>query len=284
MLGSFSIEGDHPNRRSNRRWQRAFPGWRLSIALGVYLVLGSGRAALAQAPWASPDLPDAPAPKLGEQESTPAPTHKKQQPLGATIGLLSRRSFFFPELAYQQGALTRLEKLELAADLSVAPSEFSSSAATSAIDQADDAIPGYGQGWAGYGKRFGSSLATNASANMFGSFLLASAFHQDPRYFVSKGGFRQKIGNALGRVIITRTDYGSRAPNGSGLLGDLLAEGLANAYLPEAERSTGKTFRRFGVRVGVDAAANVFKEYWPSIFKNLGLIKLEPKDLAKAPS
>jgi hypothetical protein len=78
--------------------------------------------------------------------------------------------------------------------------------------------------------------------------------------------------------VITRTDTGRSTFNWSGVLGGLMAEGLANSYLPDAERTTGTTFSRFGVRIGFSALDNVVKEYWPTIFKSLGITKLVPSE------
>ena len=241
-------------------------------AAAALLLFSATSRASAKSPRVSAGLPDAPAPQAQAQ----APEQKGK--LGGTVGLLSRRSLFFPELAFQKGPLNTRQKLELAADESIAPSRFASSAVTAAFEQARNDIPGYGQGAEGYGKRYGSSMATTASANMFDTFLLPTLFRQDPRYFVRPNAtFKQRVGNALRRVVVTRTDSGGEAFNVSGILGALMAEGLANSYLPDAERTTGKTFQRFGIRIGVGAAANVLKEYWPSIFRSLGMGKLAPK-------
>jgi hypothetical protein len=59
-------------------------------------------------------------------------------------------------------------------------------------------------------------------------------------------------------------------------LGPLAAEGLANAYLPDSERTVGKTFERYGYRIGFGAANNLLKEYWPTIFKRLRIAKVAP--------
>jgi hypothetical protein len=56
----------------------------------------------------------------------------------------------------------------------------------------------------------------------------------------------------------------------------LLAEGLANTYLPDSERTAGKTFERYGIRIGFSAANNILKEYWPTIFKRLRIGKVAP--------
>jgi hypothetical protein len=145
------------------------------------------------------------------------------------------------------------------------------------ITQARNSWPGYGQGWEAYGKRYGATLALNASTDMVGTFLLPSMLHHDPRYFVlAHGTFSQRIAHALKRVVVTPTDAGGQAMNISGILGPLAAEGLANTYLPDAERTTGQTFGRFGIQMAVIAGSNVAKEFWPVIFKTLRIGKLAP--------
>jgi hypothetical protein len=190
---------------------------------------------------------------------------------------LERRSIFFPSIATTKGPLSTKEKFELFADESVAPSRFLSSAAGAAIGQAQNSLPGYGQGWSGYGKRFGSSMATAASTNFFGTYLISSALHRDPRYFVTlHGGLGHRIGYALSRIVISRTDEGKDAANWAGMLGPLLAESLANSYLPEKEQTAGRTFQRYGIRIGLNTASNALREYWPTIFRNLRISKLAP--------
>ena len=239
-------------------WVAAFPG----------VVMGQGRSRVE-------DLPDTPTPKQ-EQNSAQQPSDTKFK---TTIAILGKRSVFFPELAFNKGPLTARKKLELSVDETVAPSRFLGSMFTSGIGQARNALPGYGQGWSGYGKRFGSSVASNAWNHLFGTFLLPSMLHEDPRYFVKAfGGPRARILYALERVVITRSDTGRSTFNWSGVMGGLMAESLANSYLPDAERTGGKTFSRFGIRIGFSALDNVIKEYWPTIFKSMGITKLVPNE------
>ena len=94
--------------------------------------------------------------------------------------------------------------------------------------------------------------------------------HQDPRYFPIKDAtLRESIRHALRRIVITPTDSGREAPNYSGLMGSLAAEILANTYLPDDDRTAGKTFKRLGKGVAIRAGTNILKEYWPTIFKRL---------------
>jgi hypothetical protein len=221
------------------------------------------------------NLPDAPVAK----QRISGKKQQSQGTLKTTLEIMGSRSAFFPELAIERGPLTAHRKLELALDETIAPSRSLGSAFTSGISQARNALPGFGQEWGGYGKRFGSSMASNATSHMLGTFLLPSMLHQDPRYFVRlHGSFGARAGYALRSLVVTRTDSGGQAFNWSGLLGSLMAEILANSYLPDEERTAGKTFGRFGVRTGFSAVGYLVKEYWPTIFKSLRISKLVPSE------
>jgi hypothetical protein len=80
----------------------------------------------------------------------------------------------------------------------------------------------------------------------------------------------------LSRIVVTRTDEGKLGANWPGLIAPLLAEGLANSYLPAKEQTAGRTFQRYGWRIGLNTASNVLREYWPTIFRSLGISKIIP--------
>ena len=227
------------------------------------------------------ELPNAPIPRQesAKQEGTKqenAP-QKRENPFHSTIEILGRRSIFFPDLATSSKPLRAREKLELFADQSIAPSRMLSSLAGAGISQAANRLPRYGQGGEGYAKRFGSSMASEASNHFFGTFVIPSMLHDDPRYFVKlHAGLGHRIGYALGRMVVTRKDDGTETANWPGMIAPLLAESLANSYLPTDERTAGKTFRRYGVRLGFTAAGNLAKEYWPTIFRSLRITKSAP--------
>jgi hypothetical protein len=243
-----------------------------ALRLGTLLFVVAGAVALqAQQPPKPKDLPDSPAPKQAQA------SEKHENRFETTVGILGRRSIFFPDLATSPGPLSSKQKLELFADKSIAPSRFLSSALGAGVGLARDSLPGYGEGGAGYGKRFGALMATGASSDFFGTYLFASAFHSDPRYFVIlRGGPWRRISYGVSRLVVTRTDAGTQGANWPGLLGPLFAESLANSYLPEREQTAGRTFGRYGVRLGVTAGTNILKEYWPSIFRSLRIAKIVP--------
>jgi hypothetical protein len=243
-----------------------FVNWALRVLASLLIFVGTAMAQQEPKPKELPDVP------VAKQDSA---AEKHGNAINETIGILGRRSFFFPDLATTPTPLGTKQKFQLFVDQSVAPSRFMSSGFTAGIGQARDSLRGYGEGGTGYGKRFGSSMASAASSNFFGTFLLASALHRDPRFFVSMhSGVGYRIGYAITRIVIGRTDDGRNAANWPGMLGPLLAESLANSYLPEQERTAGNTFQRYGWRIGANTAGNVLREYWPVIFRSLHLTKI----------
>ncbi|HTQ59769.1 MAG TPA: hypothetical protein VMI32_06080 [Candidatus Solibacter sp.] len=238
------------------------------------LALLCGPNAMAQQKPEPASLPDTPAPKQSAKDAA----RKQQKGVWQTpLGLIARKSYFYPDLATSPGPLTSLQKFELFLDKSISPPQILSSAASAGISEARGTLAGYGQGGEGYGKRFGSSMATGASSHFFGSFLLPAMLHDDPRYFVSlKSGFVARAKYALRRAVVIRTDAGGESFNWPGTVGPLAAEGMANLYLPDSERTAGKTFQRYGIRIGFGAANNLLKEYWPTIFKKLRIAKVAP--------
>jgi hypothetical protein len=248
----------------------------LIAALGTATAANAqGSVHVADQATQSTTLPDAPTPQNRPQQADQGPKAQLKQ----TMEVLGKRSIFFPELAHERRPLTSKQKFQLAVDETIAPSRFLSSAFTAGISQARNSLSDYGQGWEGYGKRYGSSVASNASSHLLGTGVIPSLTHEDPRYFVKLfGSPKSRILYAMSRVLITRTDDGRSTFNWSNVMGGLMAEGLATSYLPDSERTYGKTFTRFGVRIGFGALDNVVKEYWPTIFKSLRINKLIPPE------
>ncbi len=116
----------------------------------------------------------APEPQAPQDSSS-----KHKSPMDQTVGILSRRSIFFPDLATDRCPLTSTQKFKLFVDKTISPSTWVSASLSSAEKQAFNTYPGYGQGWQGYGKRYGAAIANSASTNFLGTFLFPSLFHQD---------------------------------------------------------------------------------------------------------
>ncbi len=120
----------------------------------------------------------------------------------------------------------------------------------------------------GWGKRFGASLADTESRRFIQGFVLASALHQDPRYFRSRAHSKIQRGwYAVTRVLVTKSDSGRDTFNSSEFLGALFTTSLQNAYYPERDRTFEKTMGRFLGALSSDASSNLLQEFWPDIHR-----------------
>jgi hypothetical protein len=139
------------------------------------------------------------------------------------------------------------------------------------VSQAQDSEPGYGQGAAGYGKRFGASAADGTIENFLTGAILPSILHQDPRYFQSgQGGFWHRTGYAVSRMFVTRTDSGGRQFNYSEIVGSAMSASISTySYHPQGDRTLPNTASVWGTQVGYDTITIVVKEFWPDIRRKL---------------
>ena len=138
------------------------------------------------------------------------------------------------------------------------------------LAQANDDPSGYGQGAAGYGKRFSAGLADETAAGFFGTFLFPSVLHQDPRYYrLGAGSFKKRLGHVLIRPVLTHKDSGGRTFNWSGLLGSIAASSLSNAYYPEGNRGAGATFSRVAISIPFNLINQLVDEFGPDLQKKI---------------
>jgi hypothetical protein len=188
----------------------------------------------------------------------------------ALYNLLQRRSIVFPDIAYSSERLSAGKKFKLFVDNSVSVDSFAWALMGSAVSQADDSPTGFSQGWNAYGKRFGAGMARQSSTEFFGTFLIASALHEDPRFYAEiHPPFAHALKYSLQHVFIMRYDDGREGVAWSRLGGPLLAEGLANAYWPERNRSAGDTLLRYGLDLVSRAGGNMLREYWPVLLEKI---------------
>lgn len=153
------------------------------------------------------------------------------------------------------------------------------------IGQAEDSEPGFGQGAAGYGKRFESALADGTIENFITGAVLPSLLHQDPRFFQSgRGSFAHRSGYAVSRIFVTRTDSGGEQFNYSEVLGSALSATIStNSHHPKStilttssgprfipsDRTLKNTASVWGTQVGYDTLTIVVKEFWPDIHRKM---------------
>lgn len=214
--------------------------------------------------------PDSPQPK---QEATPQPSGHSQ----SFIGYVTSRSIVFPDIATNPLPLSAGGKFKIFVNQAISPAYILGSGVSAAVNQANNSPSATGQGWEAYGTRVGYSLARASSTSFFGTFVFASMLHQDPRFFPeSHPGFLHAIKYSAVRIVVTRNDKGNDVFNSSGLLGPLAAEALSNSYLPRSEQTGARSMERYGSDLAWRFAANMFKEYWPTIFRDMHLQRVMP--------
>ena len=180
--------------------------------------------------------------------------------------------------------LTTGQKYKVVAQGSFDPIQLVWYGALSGLSQAENSEPGFGQGWAAYGKRFGAYAADGTIENFFVGAILPSMLHQDPRYFQSgHGSFFARSGYAVSRIFVTRTDSGHHQFNYSEIVGSAMASAISTySYHPHpgytpgqttpyiaSDRTLKNTASVWGSQVGYDTITLVVKEFWPDIRRKL---------------
>lgn len=201
-------------------------------------------------------------------------------------------NFLSIENTAQLPPLTAKQKFAVVARGTFDPVQFPWWAFLSALSQAEDSEPGYGQGWEAYGKRFGTSAADGIIENFMTAAVLPSLLHQDPRFFQSgKGSFLRRSEYAVSRIFITRTDSGHSQFNYSEIVGSALSAGISTySYHPKStylstptnphkfvgsDRTLVNAADVWGSQVAYDTITIVVKEFWPDIHRKLAKHKIE---------
>jgi hypothetical protein len=176
--------------------------------------------------------------------------------------------------------LTSKEKFKVVARGSFDPVIYPWYGFLSAISQAQDSEPGYGQGWGGYGKRYGAAFADGTIENFITGAILPSVLHQDPRYFqLGSGTFTHRALYAISRNVITRGDSGHSQFNYSEIVGGGMSAFISTySYHPSEDRTISNTMSVWATQYAYDTITIVVKEFWPDIHR-----KLSHKQIQEAP-
>lgn len=163
-------------------------------------------------------------------------------------------------------ALIPREKFKLFARQTFDPFQWIAAGAQAGLSQAENRMPGYGQGAAGYGKRYGAAMADVSDHEFISNFLFPILWKQDPRYFrLWQGSLPHRVGYSLEQKFSAKTDQGGRQFNYSKVLGAFAAKAVANIYYPPADRSFGLTMSRSGLSILSGMGSALGAEFWPDI-------------------
>lgn len=173
--------------------------------------------------------------------------------------------------------LTWKQKFSTTAKGAFDPYEFAIVGVLAGIRQARDAYPAFGEGAAGYGKRYGAAFADQVDGNIMVGAVFPSVLRTDPRYYQrSHGSFLRRFAYAVSRIAVTRTDSGRNVFNISEFAGNAVAAGISNLYYPDQNTSLASTTTNWATQLSIDAFGNELKEFWPDIHRKLHRRKKQP--------
>jgi len=182
--------------------------------------------------------------------------------------------------------LTTKQKFTVVARSTFDPAQYPWWGLLSAISQAENSEPAFGQGWAGYGKRYGATAADSTIENFLVGATFPSILHQDPRFFQSgEGGFGRRTWYSVSRIFVTRTDSGHSQFNYSEIFGSALGAAISTySYHPRSTYistpsnphkfiGSDRTLVNAGdvwvTQLTLDTITIAVKEFWPDIHRML---------------
>jgi len=169
---------------------------------------------------------------------------------------------FYVSYVKDAAPLTTKQKFSLATHDTLDWTSWIGISVSADIEQANNSYAGYGQGAAGYGKRWAARFGDGRTSDYLSHAVFASLFHQDPRYFYQGTGTKKsRLYHAVSNAWIARSDSGKNMPNYSYLLGTMVSGALSNAYYPHADRGANLVFTNAFIGIAGRAGANVLQEF-----------------------
>jgi hypothetical protein len=170
---------------------------------------------------------------------------------------------FYISYTHDAAPLTTKQKFSLASHDTLDWTSWVGISAAAGIEQANNSYAGYGQGAAGYGKRWAAKFGDGRTSDYLSHAVFPSLFHQDPRYFYQGTGTKKsRLYHALSNAVIARSDSGNLMPNYSYLLGAMVSGAISNAYYPHADRGANLVFTNAFVGIAGRAGGTVLQEFF----------------------
>lgn len=260
----------------------------LRTCVTVLLVIGAATAVrtyaqdLSEQKQSAPALPSHPEAHTLQKSQEEIVMERKEQSQ-RVLGMLPQ---FGVTNRQDAPPLTHYDKFHLFLKSVFDPASIGLVGLQSAISQADNQFPAYGQGSAGYGKRFGAAFADEVDAGFWSNFAYPILLKEDPRYFrLGEGSLKGRVSYGIKQEFICHTDRGGRSFNFSNVLGAFTSGAISNLYYPgntlirtipgigtspavpvyQNERGTELTVSRASFALGYGIIGGLFDEFWPDI-------------------
>ncbi|MGA9565176.1 MAG: carboxypeptidase-like regulatory domain-containing protein [Candidatus Korobacteraceae bacterium] len=170
---------------------------------------------------------------------------------------------FYATYVSDAAPMNTKQKFGLAWKAAIDPTSFVIAGIIAGGEQADNSFPGYGQGAAGYARRFGAAYGDFFIGNYISNAILPSILKQDPRYFYKgTGTIKSRILYALEMSVMTKGDNGNWQPNYSGILGSLASGAISSLYYPEgSQHGFETTLNNTLIGIATGAGVNILQEF-----------------------
>ncbi len=199
-----------------------------------------------------PSLPDAPIPV--------AEGHERLFLVVPAFGITNQKT---------PPPLTVRQKFGLASRQAFDPFMWLSTGIQAGLSQAGNEFPQYGQGSAGYGRRYGAAMLDVVSGG-FSSTAYSVLLHQDPRYFrLGTGSIPRRVFYSVAQQLSAHGDSGHRQFNWSNVLGTFTSSAISNAYYPKPNRGLGLTLNRASVSLLWGFTGELTDEFGPDVSRKL---------------
>jgi hypothetical protein len=194
-----------------------------------------------------------------QQETPPAPQEESKRILWIIPNYRTS-----PTLDDYQPLPPKL-KFRIAAEDSFDRGTLALAALFAAEGQLTGSTPSFGHGVGAYARYAAASWGDLVIGNFMTEAIYPTLLRQDPRYFRrGTGSGWSRLGYAVGQIFWTHTDSGGTQFNFSEIVGNSTAVAIGNAYYPD-NRTVSNNLSKLGMQIGVDAAANILKEFWPDL-------------------
>jgi len=158
---------------------------------------------------------------------------------------------------------------EVARPITLLPALYSAS-----YEQLFNTDPKYGHDAGAFGEKFGASMLRSASVRVFSDGVLASALHQDPRYYrIGQGSVIHRGLRSAMQALVRRGDDGGSQINFSGIGGRAAAAALTVTYYPEPSITAPVVASTFLISIATDAGGDLLLEFIPSVIHRFPIMR-----------
>lgn len=147
----------------------------------------------------------------------------------------------------------------------IGPVPLTAEALSAGIGQSLDSPHEWGQGAAGFARRFGNNMAYNGVRQTL-TFGLASALHEDTRYLPStRHGVMPRAAHAVASVFSTEDYDGDNVFYAANILGIIGASAISQAWAPPSWRDTATVSRKLTFSLLGAMGLNLAREFLPDL-------------------